>query len=363
STFMVVVPLVLLLAKHTRRALAFAGGVVLGVAPLFIWLQVSTKGWFAFYCLKLPSAHGMAPKYITMFFVADTSRAFLLTIATLGTFAWLVAVVRDRRANREVSISQPELVLVAFVIAGFAASATSRMHVGGWPNVLMFWTTFAVPAVTAFATRLEAVGSTRVTCATLAAIAMQAGVFVTDPNEAVPDEAAHVSLDEVDSRVAALEKEGDVLFLGRGHVTRKRHPHINALVDVMRAGNPPPADLMTAIEQRHFAALVLNGIDDTRMQNLLGRESELFVVVARNYFVAERFDDHAPMPVVGFPTVPRVVLRPRKTPLTLDHDALRARELVELGLADANMRATQGDRSRWSDGLDIEARAAVGTPN
>jgi hypothetical protein len=309
--------------------------------------------------LKLPRAHGMAAKYITMFFVADLSKALVLTLATLGAFAWLAVVVRDRVAKRATSLEQPALVLVAFVVAGFVASATSRLHVGGWPNVLVFWTTFAVPAVAALATRLESIGSRTVTCATLAAIALQAGAFVTDPNEAVPDEDAHVFVAKVNARVEALEKEGDVLFLGRGHVTRKRHPHINALVDLMRGGNPPPADLMTALEQRRFSALVLNGIDDIRMQNLLGRESELFSVVARNYFVAERFDDRAPMPAVGFPTLPRVVLRPRKTPLTLDHDALRARELVELGLADANMRATQGDPSRWSNGLDIEERAAV----
>jgi hypothetical protein len=142
--------------------------------------------------------------------------------------------------------------------------------------------------------------------------------------------------------------------LGRGHVTRRRHPHINALVDVMRAGEPAPPDLLAALQGRKFEAIVLNDMNDLRMPLLLGRESDLFVVVTRNYFVAERFDDRAPMPVVGFPTNPRWVLRKRKEPLSLDHDALLRRQFVEMGLADANMRTTQGDPSRHDDGLDIE---------
>ena len=358
SMFIAVVPVVLVLARQTKRALAFAAGAVVGLVPLLAWLQASTKGWFWFYCVKEPSAHGMAAKYITMFFVADLSKALVLTIATFGAVAWLVATARDRLAARDVSVDQAKIVLAAFVVAGFVASGTSRMHVGGWPNVLVFWTTFAVPAVSVLVTRLESIGSRAVTCAALAAVALQAGAFVTDPNDAVPDHDALAATEDVSSRVAAFEKSGDVLVLGRGHVTRRRHPHINALVDLIRAGNEPPSDLRDKIAERQFAAIVLDDMDDIRMKLLLGHESELFAIVTRSYFVAECFDDRAPMPVVGYPTRPRWVLRPRRTPLALDHDALLARQYVEMGLAEANMRAAQGNPSRRSDGLDIEERAA-----
>ncbi|HEX4514055.1 MAG TPA: glycosyltransferase 87 family protein [Polyangiaceae bacterium] len=357
TTFIVVVPLVLLVGQLTKRALAFGGGAALAIVPTFVWLQASTKGWFSFYCLALPRAHGMAAKYITTFFIVDLSKALLLTVATLGAFAWLVARVRDRIGRRDVAVDPRKLVLVAFLAAGFVASATSRLHVGGWPNVLVFWTTFAVPTFAVLATRLESLGSKTVTCVVLAATALQAGAFVPDPNEAVPDDAALVATRAFDARIAALETEGDVLCLGRGHVTRKRHPHLNALVDVMRAGKPVPADLREAIAGRRFAAIVIDDLDDIRMQKLLDRESELFSIVAGNYFIAEHIDDRAPMPVVGFPTLPRIVLRPRKAPIALDHDALVARQLVELGLAEANMRAAQAHQP-VSDGLDIETRAA-----
>jgi len=357
STFVVVVPAVLALGERPRRAIAFTAGALVGIVPLFAWLQATTKGWFSFYCFTLPSAHGMAAKYITMFFVADTSKALVLTIATIGAFAWLASIVRARVSRREVDAPPAKLVLAAFLAAGFVASAASRLHVGGWPNVLLFWTTFAVPSVTALAARLESLGSKTVTCATLGAIVLQAGAFVTDPNDAVPDGAALKATRAVEARVASLEEDGDVVMMGRGHVTHARHPHINALVDLMRAGHPPPADFTDAIAKRSYAAIVLNDLEDVRMITLLGHESPLFEVVTRNYFVAERFDDRAPMPVVGYPTQPRLVLRPRKTPLTIDHGALVSRQLVELGLAEANMRAAQGDPSRASDGLDIETRA------
>jgi len=60
---------------------------------------------------------------------------------------------------------------------------------------------------------------------------------------------------------------------------------------------------------------------------------------------------------VGFPTMPRWVLRPRTQPLSLDHDDLLARQFVEMGLAEAIMRAAHGDPAKRSDGLEIELRA------
>lgn len=359
STFVVLVPLVLLLAGRTKRALAFVAGAGAIGLPLFAWLQSSTHGWFSFYCLELPSAHGMAAKYITLFFISDLSKAPVLTVATIASVAALVSLVRTRLRRAPVEIEEPWLVLVAFVVAGFVASATSRMHVGGWPNVLVFWTAFAVPAAFALASKVEASAPRALMVAMLAAFALQVGSFAPDPNEAVPDSDSLRASNAVVSRVHELEgSSGDVLLFGRGHVTSKRHPHLNALVDVMRAGKPLPKDLADAIEGRKFQAIVLNAMEDIRMPLLLGKESDLFAVVTRNYFVAERFDDAAPMPVVGFPTTPRWVLRPRRAPLELDHDGLLRRQFVEMGLADANMRITQGDPARRSDGLDIEARAA-----
>src|SRR2546430_1119752 len=65
TTFAVLVPVVLAACGRTRRALWFAGGAVVGLVPLYLVLQAKTGGWFAFYCLTVPSAHGVAGRYVT----------------------------------------------------------------------------------------------------------------------------------------------------------------------------------------------------------------------------------------------------------------------------------------------------------
>ena len=132
----------------------------------------------------------MAAKYITLFFILDLSKAPLLTLATFGAFGSIVSIARARLRRETLEIEEPWLVLVAFVAAGFVASATSRMHVGGWPNVLVFWTAFAAPAACVLASKLEANASRAGILVVLGAFALQVGAFAPDPNESVPDDDA-----------------------------------------------------------------------------------------------------------------------------------------------------------------------------
>jgi hypothetical protein len=362
TTFVVLVPVVLALAGRVRRAVAFGGGAVVGLAPLYFVLQAKTDGWFAFYCLTVPSAHGIAARYLTTFFIVDLAKGAVLTIATIGAVADLVGVVRTRRGRGVTEGADAWVVLAAFLVAGFVASALSRMHVGGWPNVLLFWTTFAAPAVAVLATRIDAgVAATPGARAALAlAVAFQTAVLVPDPNESIPGADSLRYDAAVAARVHEIEASaGDVVLTGRGHVTTKRHPHINALVDVLRAGKPLPDDMRAAIANRAWGAIVLNDIADIRLTELLDHESELFELVTRRYFVAERFDDKDPLPVVGFPTLPRWILRPRRAPLVeASHDELMRRQRIEMGLAERNMRAAQVTPGLRLDGLEIEDEAA-----
>jgi hypothetical protein len=355
-SFAVAVPVLVAIGGRRKEALAFAVGAVVAFAPLYVVLQAKTDGWFAYYCLHVPGQHGMALKYVTTFFVSDLSKALVLAIATLGAAAAVFRAMRDPQA-----IDDRALVLYAFTLAGFAASASSRLHVGGWANVLLFWTTFAVPAACALATELEGALPLAGRVALPLAFALQAGAFAPDPNESVPDEQARTRDGAFEERIRAIEASttGDVVVLGRGHVTRKMHPHINALVDVLRAGGALPADIAEALRGRSWGALVVNDLNDLQMPKLLGFESPLFELVVRNYFVAERLDDREPMPVVGFPTLPRWVLRPRHTPLVgASHDALERRMTIESGLAERNERAAQADPTLRTDGLSIEDEAA-----
>jgi hypothetical protein len=362
STFVLAVPIGLVVVRQRARALAFASSALAVLGTGYALLQRATDGWFAFYCLKVPAAHGMAMKYFTLFVVTDVSKAGVLSLATFALGAELARAAWARARRQPVAMSSPRALLATYLLAGFVASGTSRMHVGGWSNVLVFWTTFAVPAVAVAATRFVASARPRraAELAVLGAIALQVGAFAPDPFEAVPGERDRAYPARIAARVRELEASGDVILLGRGHVTRNRHLHVNALVDVQRAGYATPQDLIDGFEGRRYAALILNEPEDVRLEEFLGKPSPLFEPVARNYFVAERLDDRQPMPVVGFPTVPRWVFRPRKVPLsTRDEAALLRRLRLEMGLAERNMRVAQARDSLGLDGLEIEDEAAA----
>src|SRR5947209_5255373 len=98
------------------------------------------------------------------------------------------------------------------------------MHVGGWPNVLLFWTTFAAPAACVIASRLDERASTEVRVAIAIGLALQTASVVPDPNDSVPTADADKYTSASDARVRAIEStSGEVVLLGRGHVTTKRH--------------------------------------------------------------------------------------------------------------------------------------------
>jgi hypothetical protein len=355
--FLAAVPAGLWLAGQRRRAIALAAAGVAVAAPIFVLLEAGSSGWFAYYCVKLPAAHGFDSRYVTLFFVRDLSTGFLLTLAT-------VAGVLGGAGR-----APPERVtFAAYLLAAFVASATSRLHAGGWTNVLMFWTVFACPAAACGAARAEALARSTpsakvVGAAACGLFALQAGLFAPDPFEAIPS-SRHRDFDEhLRARVLDLERGGEVTVLGRGHVTRERHLHITALVDVRRAGGGVPDDLNDAILTRRWAAFVVDDFAELDFGPPGPPQSAVFDLVARNYFVAERFDSDAPAPVVGFAKVPRWVLRPRRVPLGLtDHAALARRVRAEMGLAERNMRLAQADPGHVYDGLEIEEQAAEALP-
>jgi hypothetical protein len=350
STFLVLVPIALAIARGP--AIAFVIGEIAVVAPLFVWLHASTHGYFTFYVLKMPGAHGMEAKYITTFFVSDLSKALVLTIATALALVHAARNVRNPAQRALVSFA-------AYLLSALVASASSRLHLGGWPNVLMFWTTFACPALAWMLSRAhERLERDAAFAAVLGAVALQAGAFAPDPNESIPKERDARFANAFEQRMLELEKDGEVVVLGRGHVTRHRHAHNNTLLDVMRAGRDLPRDFREGIEQRRYRAIVIDDITQLDLRDMLGRDSGLAVLFGKHYFIAERIDDRTPQPVVGYPTLPRWVMRPRRRPLeSLTRDEAFTRMRIEMGFAERNMRITQSTGVH-EEGLDIEEEAS-----
>lgn len=358
SIFFVAAVAGLAIARNFRRAAVFAAGGLLVLVPGLALLTAKTDGWFWFYVVKMPAAHGIDPKLFTVFFVLDATKAFAIAGAT--TFALAVFASQVLRALRgRGALADDDALFGAMLAAALFTSATSRLHVGGFVNVLVFWTTFGAIAFAVVATRLA-----RLHRATegvlLAAALLQLAHLLYDPGEAAPDERRYQDQKLVENRVRELEKRGEVIVHGRGHLTWPRHFHAIAMMDVMRGGRPIPPELVKGLEDRKYAAYVIDEFGELTLEGILGARSELADLVTRSYFVAQELDDRERPPLVGWIAHPSWVLLPRKTPLTGKTRAeLDRRRTIEMGIAEMRMRAVQAGARKVDDGDEVEAMAAA----
>lgn len=281
--------------RSFARAAVFAlvSGAIIGGGIL--WLQARSDGWFAYYVFRVPSAHGIRPKLFTVLFFEDVPRAFALVAA----MAWLtVRFVRHRRDG----------ILTAMCLAAAFASGSSRVHLGGWDNVLVFFTTFGSVAVAIAGTELGA------RALVPAVVAVQMALWSWSPRAQMPDATAVSAARAFEAKVKELEKDGEVLVLGRGHVTTPPHAHLAALNDVYQAEHRIPDRIAASFREARFAAIVLDGLDDLDLPYIPVLHGDLATIVLARYAIAERLPE-MPGAIVGYHTRPRLVLRPRATPL------------------------------------------------
>lgn len=306
----------LAIARRFRQAGALLGGGLVVIVPALGLLTYGSDGWFWFYCMKMPASHGMSASLITLFFVVDASKTFALFGACLVTVALLW---RSREKN--------DVLLVAFVAAGFFTSASSRLHRGGWVNGLVFLTTFGAVAFGVLRARAARLGQPVLDAVLGGVAAFQLLHFLYDPGDAMPSPKQIAARAAFEERVRGLEAEGEVLVLSHAHVGAQRHVHAMALVDVLRTGRGVPDDLARAIREQRYRAYVVDEPSGIGLDDLTGQRTELFSLVARSYYRAERIDADLVPPVVGYPARPTWILRPRKTPLGELPDAELERRL------------------------------------
>jgi hypothetical protein len=353
-------------ASTWRRAGAFGLGAALGFVPLFAWLHATTRGWFDFYCVTMGRAHGIDLSLVTVFLLDDLVGVLLFTLATAAFLAWLAREALARARGGGSRPRDPELAVFAFALAGaFAASTSSRLHQGGYINVLILWAGFACVAVAVAATRAERLAHVRgdralVGAGLALAVACQLGRFARDPDPATPSRRAGIEARLLESRVRDLEKSGEVLLTGRGHVTTPRHLHVMALVDVMRSGMGIPQAFAGAIRERRFAAYVVDEWPELTLEVMMGHRSELFDLVLANYYVAEWWGDRTSDAVAGRPVRPTWVLKPRAHPIVgATFGELDRRRVVEAGLAEERARLEQAGVPPQATAPTIEEAATA----
>jgi hypothetical protein len=327
----------------------------------------ATDGWFSYYIFKMPTSHGIDLRLWRDVWEYDVARGWVLIVATCGfcgMTAWR-AVRGDRR----------DVMLAALAAAGGVTALFSRLHVGGWINVLQPWTSLACPAVAALGARIESglAGKSLGVAANAAVSALlltQLALWVHSPYEHTPDVTVLADTERFLRNVHRLERKGEVLVVGRGHVTSPTHFQMSALADVNRTGGAP-SDLLDALREQRLAAIV----DDARLEGsklldlwpptMLEDIPEVRTLLFAGYYVAEKFDEDSLRVPMQAPAVPRWAYRPRRKPLTLPE-----REVARLHFAELRLAARRSDVLRSGDRppfeeKDIEelaARAVAATP-
>lgn len=350
----------LVLAGERRRALVVGVTGLAVLVSIGVYLEISTDGWFRYYCWKLPRSHGIRPQRLSLFFIVDLPNAFAITAGSVAMSApALWSLVRRRSAPA--GESWRGVVFAAVIAASMAASFSFRAHSGGWENVLIAWLPLGCAATAVAATRAER-RARDTNVARLVPVILLGGVSLQllhamfDPMELSPNADDVAERRRFVALVRELETEGEVIVTTTGSVTAQTSAHAAALYDILRAGDRAPADLLEGLAERRYAALFL-GIPDEYDCRLPGCE-ELVSTIIRNYFIAGRRHERERSGMTGYDARPRWLLRPRKQPLPETSVVeLRLRQGVEKGLAEAKTAQTPPD-TEITPADDVEELAA-----
>jgi hypothetical protein len=346
---------------RARDVIAFGGAAATSLVLLVAYAIRRESDWFVYYVLKMPRAHGVMLSLASSTLVRDLLLGFALVAATVlaGLFA-----ARRLRAGQA---TRAEVLFVSMLLAGFAGAVLSRLHIGGWINVLQPWTAFAAIAAAVLASRHEEAraGSPRPVAIVLGLTAVQLAAWGYDPGRYCPKRSAPERHGSFAALVRRLEDKGEVIVPARGHISRARHFHISALADAVRVDGRSPPDLVEKLRTRAFAAVIDDARGDEQTADedwppvLLEDIADLREPLLAGYFVSERLDDdQVSLPLPG-PALPVWVYLPRKAPLVgASREALRRRQLAEMRLAVAKANARLKGIKLGFEAADIEEMAA-----
>jgi hypothetical protein len=240
-----------------RNALRFGAAGGAAVLLSLGLLHLTSDGWSTFYLFEMPRHHGIEGSRKLGFWTED-----LLPMLPLVLLALLGFVARWRAGER-----QHALQLAAIGSGGLVTSWFSRMHVGGFDNVMMYG--FAAACVLGPATALaKARWLQIVTPALLVAQFTIFGGFAAyrEPvRTALPSEAHRKAHEELLAYVKAQSR--DVLIPGHGGIAA-------------RVGKAPGAhgqaifDLFQVLPKAANGSLDLRALaDDGRLSTLPGKAS------------------------------------------------------------------------------------------
>ncbi|HVU02939.1 MAG TPA: glycosyltransferase family 39 protein [Polyangiaceae bacterium] len=296
ALFLAVSAIVPLLFRRFRLGLIAGASfaVVLGLAIGVF--QATSRGWFWFYYITLPSQHEVAwagaSAALEKYFWGPVAP---MTLAAIALVCGVGLRPGDFRAWAQNAL---------FVLSATAASLASILHTGGYPNVLM-------PAYTAFAiafgvevAALRRLGPVYPAAPVLAGLATWALAVVShyDPARAVPTRADAFAGARVLARMKQLEKPlwvtTSTYYAARAGQQVPCSPTMG-IVDVLKGGGPLAvrlhAEFQDEIRRHRFKTIVMD-----RAAGFL--PLDMIDFIRRNYRFKERMFsplDHALWPKSG----------------------------------------------------------------
>ncbi len=297
-------PAVAWLACERRvRALPLVIPLVLVTGGALWWLNRTSGGWFLYYTFVLPGRHENLWSQAGVFWQKDLWGT--LPLACLAGLYWLIAAGPPAGGR--------ERAAAACLLGCVAASWLSRMHWGGYENVLLpAYAMIAVlfgPGAVRLRERLRGAFGAGGSAAVGAMIILQYLSLLYNPVAQVPTGADYEAGRALVRRIAGVP--GEVLVLKHPYLARMagkpEHAHWMALLDALRAADAPVVEglrdeLSRAVQARRFAAIVLDDRGD--LEGLEG------IYVLRGAV----FETDVFWPVTGMRTRPELWYEPAPQP-------------------------------------------------
>ncbi len=242
--------------EDRRRAWPFVVSIVGGVVATCFALDAYYEGWFRFYVFELPSAHAIMRPLILAFWTDDLLAPFGLALVG-ASWALFGPGTLERNARR----------ILGFALAGaLATSWSSRMHSGGWPNVVLpAYALLAIVFAIGVHQALVATAGTAAERFVLIAAIAQLLALVYDPRDSVPSARERIARERLVARLAAVK--GEVLVASHGDLTvragKRSFIHQMTYEDITRVpngevGNELRTEIAEAIRRKRFALIVVD---------------------------------------------------------------------------------------------------------
>jgi 4-amino-4-deoxy-L-arabinose transferase-like glycosyltransferase len=237
--------------------------MIVGMASPFLILHIATKKWYYYYLFYLPRNHEIIKENYIAFWLKDLFSPLFIALAISIVFLFM-------EYSRK---SWENVIFYSLIFLGFLfGSWMSRLHVGGWLNVLMP-AYAAISIVSGIGTRalyqhLREIKSPRVKnigFVLYIAVLIQYALLSYDPFQQIPTKEDRKAGEDLIQTMKNID--GEIFVPYHSYLAemagKKSYMHVHSLFDISRGdrtniGNEFQDELISAIRNQKFKAIFLD---------------------------------------------------------------------------------------------------------